>query len=235
MEGNTVLNLKQYKEEGSAIARFIVENKIENEIATLKKIRQSSEVKKIAINDCKTALKNLMLLENENLNINKIMGYEGIAAKSYFSSIFNEFEWKGRKPRIKTDYLNAILDIGYSMLFNYISIILLIYGFDIYKGFLHQQFYMRKSLVCDLIEPFRSIIDWQIKNSINLKQFTKDDFEVMRGKYMLKFQENKKYIKVFSQCINDNKDGIFMFIQSFYRSFIKEKDIKEYKKFNIGE
>ncbi len=42
---------------------------------------------------------------------------------------------------------------------------LYIYGFDVFCGVLHRQFYMRKSLVCDVIEPFRPIIDLQIRKA----------------------------------------------------------------------
>ena len=36
-----------------------------------------------------------------------------------------------------------------------------------------KEFYMRKSLVCDLVEPLRPIIDQQVKKSINLKKLWK--------------------------------------------------------------
>lgn len=42
---------------------------------------------------------------------------------------------------------------------------------DVYCGVLHTMFYMRKSLVCDVMEPFRAIVDEQVKKSLNLGQF----------------------------------------------------------------
>ena len=30
-------------------------------------------------------------------------------------------DWLGRKPRVKSDYINAILDIGYTYLFNFVE------------------------------------------------------------------------------------------------------------------
>ena len=88
--------------------------------------------------------------------------------------MFEGLNWKGRKPRIKFDYINSSLDIGYTVLFTFIEVIANSFGFDIYVGVLHKQFYMRKSLICDFVEPFRTIIDEQVKKSINLKQIKEE-------------------------------------------------------------
>lgn len=231
LKGNTILNAKQYAYNSNELARYFVVNKVENEIALLKQIRGKDESKSETIRTIDRYLNELKCNEISELTINKIMGYEGVCAKNYFDCYFKDIEWQGRQPRIKKDYINSILDIGYTFLFNYIDILLLIYGFDIYKGFLHQQFYMRKSLVCDFVEPFRVIIDKQVKKSINLKQFTKDDFEVIKNRYLLKYSENKKYTKIFSGCIDQYKDQIFVFVQSFYRNFMKNIQVDKYDKF----
>lgn len=230
MEGNTLLCKKQYEYKDTTLAKFFVENKINNQINTLKKIRVKTENNKFAIKEMR---RHLVELKNTESDINYIMGKEGICAKLYFKEIYGEYDWDKRIPRIKKDYINSTMDIGYTMLFNYIDSILRIYGFDTYVGFLHQQFYMRKSLVCDFVEPFRSIIDWQIRKSINLNQINEDDFKQMNKKYVLKWEKNKIYVQIFSQAINEYNDEIFEFIQSFYRSFMKNKDIDEYRTFDI--
>jgi CRISPR-associated protein Cas1 len=50
------------------------------------------------------------------------------------------------------------------------------YGFDVYVGILHTQFFHRKSLVCDLEEPFRPIGDAAILKAMNLGQVSEKDF-----------------------------------------------------------
>lgn len=77
---------------------------------------------------------------------------------------------------MKTDPLNVTLDIGYSVLFNFIESFVRIFGFDIYVGVYHRTWFKRKSLICDLMEPFRCIIDHAILLAFNRKQFTIDDF-----------------------------------------------------------
>ena len=90
---------------------------------------------------------------------------------------FDNVQWNGRKPRIKSDYVNVVLDIGYTMLFNIVDAMLQVYGFDTYYGVFHKCFYMRKSLVCDIMEPIRPIIDYEVRKAINLGQCKIDDFE----------------------------------------------------------
>jgi CRISPR-associated protein Cas1 len=150
------------------------------------------------------------------------MGYEGIAAKAYFNRIFGDFDWHGRRPRIKRDSINLLLDIGYTVLFNYIDALCNLYGFDTYKGNLHQQFFKRKSLVCDLVEPFRPIIDSATRKSINLKQITKDDFTKSKdGRYSLEWKQSAKIVGLYVTEISRHKQSLFRFIQSYYRWFMK--------------
>ena len=129
--------------------------------------------------------------------------------------------------------MNALLDLGYSMLFNMADSMLQIYGFDTYCGVYHREFYMRKSLACDVMEPMRPIIDYIVRKGINLKQFKKDDFEVINQRYVLRYRECSKYVNVFMSGILQYKDEMFLFIQSYYRSFMKSKNITEYKRFEL--
>jgi len=146
---------------------------------------------------------------------------------------FKDFEWNGRKPRAKRDPINVLMDIGYTILFNFIDSLLDLYGFDKYKGVYHKAFYQRKSLVCDIIEPFRSIIDKQLVKAFNLGQVKEEDFEESKGQYRLKFQKNKDVQKIFVPVILERKEELFLYIQSYYRSFMRSKPINEYPQFQI--
>ena len=107
-----------------------------------------------------------------------------------------------------------------------------LFGFDVYCGVLHKEFYMRKSLVCDLMEPFRPIIDTQIRKSINLKQFSESDFNFRNGAYVLNWDFNKKYVSILLDAILKYKTEIFTFIQSYYRNFMKGKSAEEFTCFS---
>ena len=95
-------------------------------------------------------------------------------------------DWMGRYPRTKIDKNNLLLDMGYTFLFHFLEALLLLYGFDIYEGFYHRRFYQRKSLVCDIEEPFRAIIDEAMRKSFNLGQIKNSDFGFTNGQYFLK-------------------------------------------------
>jgi len=123
---------------------------------------------------------------------------------------------------------NALLDIGYTLLFSFIEAMLEIYGFDLYVGVLHQSFFMRKSLVCDLVEPFRCIIDDCVKKSINLGKFQEKDFLVENLRYDLKWKKSPEYVSILMEPILENKSEIFIFIQLYYRAFMKQLKESDY-------
>lgn len=217
-EGNTLLRQKQYHVNGLAPARVLVENKIANQQSLLKKKRDKTEYDRTVIEVLSGCIENIPSTQD----INELMSIEGHASKVYFRAWFDNVTWFGRKPRTKYDMTNALLDIGYTMLFSYIDAVAAVFGFDRYKGVLHTQFYMRKSLICDLVEPFRIIIDKQVKKGINLQQFKEADFYVDNGQWRLKQNKNNLYTEVFIQAILEYKEDIFLYIQQFYRKVMKE-------------
>ena len=149
------------------------------------------------------------------------MGAEGSASKLFFNAFYQQFDWKGRYPRTKSDEINMILDIGYTILFNYIECFLRMFGFDLYKGVFHCQWFKRKSLVCDIMEPFRCIIDRVVRTSINKNQFTKKDFICVKGEYKLKYDECGKYYQSFFDALIQYKTETFKYVQSYYRCFMR--------------
>ena len=224
MEGNTLLRKKQYTTERTTeIAKCIIINKIENQRNILKKTRNPENAEGLIIlND------SIMKLLRNEYDTYEIMGIEGIAAKVYFKRLFKEFDWKGRQPRVKRDKINLLLDIGYTVLFNFIEAILNIYGFDIYKGNLHKEFYQRKSLVCDMVEPFRPIIDYRIKKGYNLGQFNNYNFSVNNQQYSMDWKDSADFVNIILSELMEHKSMIFLYIQSYYRWFMKEKSITEF-------
>lgn len=223
MEGNTLLRKHQYEYNETDIGRKIEQNKIYNQKCALKKMRSNKQDVQEAI----AMLDNMYSRLNEKLEYLEIMGIEGNAARVYFPRIFNNVYWKGRKPRIKSDYINVTLDIGYSMLFNIVDAILNIYGFDTYYGVFHKCYYMRKSLVCDLMEPMRPVIDYAVRKAINLGQCKEEHFEKINNQWILKWKYNPDYIQFLTKAILDNKDEIFIYIQNYYRYFMKMKSVEE--------
>ena len=229
MEGNTLLRKHQYEYTENDIGRKIEQNKIKNQSQILKNIRGKNQIMKEGIE----LLDKMVVQLEQQLEYLEVMGIEGNAARVYFSRVFDNVDWKGRKPRIKNDYVNVTLDIGYTMLFNIVDAILQVYGFDTYYGVFHKCFYMRKSLVCDLMEPIRPVVDYQVRKSINLGQCKENDFEVINNRWSLKYKSNPQYIQFLMNAILEYKDDIFLYIQQYYRFFMKRKSVSEIPVFII--
>lgn len=228
MQGNTLLRKRQYSYNGERLAQYIIMNKISNQRRALNLIRNKTPLIKEGIELLDAYKKRLQESEFSN---ESLLGIEGSASRVYFSRIFDISNWKGRKPRIKHDYINASLDIGYTILFNILDALLNVYGFDEYYGVLHTCFYMRKSLVCDIIEPFRPIIDYETRKAINLGQIKESDFKVFDGRYVLEWSKSASYSELYLKAILAHRNELFMYVQSYYRAFMKNKDVNEFPVF----
>ena len=216
-EGNTILRQKQYTYDGFEAAKQLIANKIANQEIVVKDKRNKAKYDYAALDTIEDCIGSIP----SACDINELMSIEGRASKVYFRAWFDNIDWYGRKPRIKFDMTNALLDIGYTMLFSYVDAVAAVFGFDRYKGILHTQFYMRKSLTCDLVEPFRVIIDKQVKSGINLKQFNEADFYIDNSQWRLRQDKNAQYSEIFIQAILNHKEDVFMYIQQFYRQMMK--------------
>ena len=223
MEGNTLLRRHQYDYAGDEIGRKIEQNKIRNQAQALRNIRRKTEYLKEGIQ----LLDDMQMQLEAEMEYLEVMGIEGNAARIYFPRMFDNVQWNGRKPRIKNDYVNVTLDIGYTMLFNIVDAMLQVYGFDTYYGVFHKCFYMRKSLVCDIMEPMRPIVDYEIRKALNLGQCKAEDFDVYDQRWCLKYKKNPEYIQFLMKAILEYKDDIFLYVQQYYRYFMKRKSVEE--------
>ncbi len=224
-QGNVLLRKKQYLYNDFEIANYIVQNKISNQCNAIKNIRSLTVAQKNAIEQLRGYLN---CLEQQKFDLYELLGIEGVASRVYFSAIFADCNWTARRPRVKHYTINCLLDIGYTMLFNFVEALLDCYGFDVYKGVYHQQFYQRKSLVCDIVEPFRPIIDARLRKAYRLNQINEKDFYVTKGKYSLFGKNAKPYIKWIMETILENKIEVFLYIQSYYRAFMKDLPIEQF-------
>jgi CRISPR-associated endonuclease Cas1 len=230
-EANFLLRQKQYQfsKEDISIAKVLVENKINNQIVTLKKTRKTDELTKSSIKSCGECVEKVRTIDQYN----SLMGIEGLASKCYFEALFQDMDWETRKPRIKCDAINATLDIGYTILFNFIECFVRMFGFDPYVGVYHRLWFKRKSLICDLMEPFRCIVDRAVRTAFNRKQFSDKDFDVIKGEYKLKITKNSDYCKVFFDALIPFKSDVFRYVQSYYRSFMRQRNVSDYPKFEF--
>jgi CRISP-associated protein Cas1 len=92
-----------------------------------------------------------------------LMGLEGAAGRAYFECLSllmpesNRFEGRSRNPA--RDGFNAMLNYGFGVLYSLVEKACILAGLDPCAGFLHTDNYGKPSLVYDLIEPFRIIVE----------------------------------------------------------------------------
>lgn len=230
-EANYLLHQRQYlfDKNDISIGKIIIENKISNQLQALKQTRRKDDITSDACRTLECCLETLPDVDGYDT----LMGIEGTAAKAFFKAFYQDYDWHQRRPRTKCDALNATLDIGYTILFNYIECFLRMFGFDLYVGIFHRMWFKRKSLVCDIMEPFRPIIDKTVRKAWNLKQFTEKDFTILKGEYRLKYEKNAEYCRVFCDVLVPYKLEVFKYVQSYYRCFMGRKSVKQYPMFSL--
>ncbi len=219
-EGNYLLRSQQYtlsREANMHIAKCLVKNKIKNQARLLGGNMQ----------DIADILQSVDDVEMDD----ELRGIEGNYARLFFKTYFEPTGWVRREPRVKGDIQNLLLDIGYTTLFNFIDALLRLYGFDVYKGVYHKLFFARKSLVNDIQEPFRCIVDKALLKAYNRGQINKKDFCVKDGAYVLPWEHSQKYYRIFSEEIMGRKEEIYLFVQAFYRHIMHQGN--EMIEFNI--
>lgn len=229
-EANFLLRKKQFEQKQGdlEIAKLLVKNKAQNQLNLLVKTREKSPM----LTNAKDTIVHYSNKIDDAFHFRELMGIEGIIAKAYFSTYYDFVGWQQRLPRVKQDTINATLDIGYTMLFNYIECMTRLFGFDPYMGVYHQLWFRRKSLICDLMEPFRCIIDHQIRKSLKYNTFKASDFELRKNSYYLKSEFRKLYTQTFFEAIINHKTEIYKYIQQYYRCFMGRKSVTNYPIFN---
>lgn len=133
---------RSWTEENKALAfTIIVKQKIRNQASLLRKVGKLEEAE--------------MLLQYANeVKINDETNREGFAAKVYFNALFGkEF------ARDKMCSTNAALDYGYTILLSCFNRVIVSLGYLTQEGIRHHNEYNQFNLSCDLIEPFRVIVD----------------------------------------------------------------------------
>lgn len=135
-----LLQSKWAKEDKDVLWQNIVKNKIMNQMLLLQKIKNESV--------------NLLISYIDEVNIGDKTNREAHAAKVYFNALF------GKKfIRNSDDDINAMLNYGYAILLSTINKEVVSNGYITQIGINHRSEFNSFNLSCDLMEPFRIIID----------------------------------------------------------------------------
>ena len=100
---------------------------------------------------------NLLLGYLDNIEFNDITNREGHSAKVYFNALFGkEFS------RNRDNAVNAALNYGYSIILSAFNREVSNLGYLTQLGLFHDNMFNFFNLSCDLMEPFRTIVDEEV-------------------------------------------------------------------------
>ena len=229
-EARVKTRLAQYESvnnsKGRMIAKKIIHAKIENQKALLR--QHGFSTTKLEIE------KRIERLETDSFQQFRIhlQTLEGKCSKQYFKDYLKLFPkvWNPQK-RMKykaQDKLNNLLNLGYEILAGEIFKAVQLAHLDAYMGYVHSQQYLKPSLICDLQELFRQLID-----SFVLSYILKLDIEtsfINKGKRaFLTPKETGKFIvalnKLFDKRINHTRIKQFG-KRTKIRTIIREEPLK---------
>ncbi len=182
---NIFLRFHQYgfyldEEKRLNMAKIIVRNKIQNQMALIRKHRWGD-----GGHDWKCDLKQMeqhLQTLQDKVTPNEVLGVEGICSNIYFGAFGNmlkcDFQFHGRNRRPPKDPVNVMISLAYTFLTKEMCGALDAESFEPYLGFLHGIRYGRKSLALDMIEEFRQpMIDRLVLLLFNKHMIGKYDFE----------------------------------------------------------
>jgi len=186
------------------ISKRLIEAKISNCRAFL--MRNGN-----AENETRT-MKTLLSKAMQATGTDSLRGYEGTAARLYFSkmgsllkgkALENGFIFAGRTRRPPKDPLNALLSFGYSLLSKEFTVAIESMGLDPMHGYYHASRSMRPALSLDLMEPYRPLISDSIAITIlNKGILSKNDFVSKKGGFYLTSEARKRYIIQYEKRLN---------------------------------
>jgi CRISPR-associated protein Cas1 len=135
-----------------------------------------------------------------------VMGLEGSAGRAYFACLGKlvpeayRFTTRSRQPA--TDEFNALLNYSYGVLYSLVERACVCAGLNPYVGFLHVDNYNKKSLVFDLIEPFRILSERATVLLFTGRRVQKDWFEAVPGGVALAAPGRAAFIAHFNERLD---------------------------------
>ena len=142
-------------------------------------------------------------------NMEALRGLEGKTAALYFELYGLLFKKElpfytssfRRIRRPPTDPVNSLLSFGYTLLHNNIFSMVRMKGLNPYIGFLHAEDKGNPSLINDLVEEFRTIIDSMTLYTLNKGVLRNKDFYYRKDKTgcFLTDEARKKFLELFEQ------------------------------------
>jgi len=136
-----------------------------------------------------------------------LRGVEGAATAAYFAALRDvlpgELGFGRRARRPAPDAVNALLNMGYTLVGHELWTALEACSLDPYLGFFHAERLGRPSLALDLLEEFRApLVDRLALTLFNTRALCNRDFDFGSGEARLSPASLKKFLVTYEKAVN---------------------------------
>ena len=137
-------------------------------------------------------------------SLDELRGYEGAATAAYYHAwgrfikpeVARKLPFPGRTRHPPRDPVNALLSLGYTLLYQEVLTALSLVGLDPYCGFLHQLKQGHAALASDLAEEWRAtLVDSIVLTALNRCEITPGDFRQGRAGIRLTHEGLQSFLR----------------------------------------
>ena len=185
-----------------ALAKAVISARLQNQRETLRRFD------KLLFEKHRRSIQQILKKLPSVENTQALNGLEGNGASQYFAAIRarlpKHWAFKARTHRNAADPFNAMLDLGYTILYQYTNSLILVNGLYPWCGFMHQGRGDHYALASDMMEPFRHIVERVALDMLMNSQVKREDFEYNPQPGRMEIQENAKraYLTKLSRQLN---------------------------------
>ncbi|MBW1927048.1 MAG: CRISPR-associated endonuclease Cas1 [Deltaproteobacteria bacterium] len=199
--------------EGVHLVLEWVKRKFENQIEHLAELRKRRTRKSReltgGINQLTSLQGSLAEIKGGNLEAvrSRVLGVEGNGSRVYFSTLSEalpeRYQFNGRSRNPAKDFFNCLLNYGYGVLYSLVEHGCILAGLDPYTGLLHTDNYNKKSMVFDMIEPYRVWADRVVMVLLAGRKVKEAHFDEIKGGYTLNKEGKALLLTRFNEYLDE--------------------------------
>jgi CRISPR-associated protein Cas1 len=159
----------------------------------------------------------------------KLLAIEGHEQMKYFDQVFSLFEESvrpsGRKTYQAFDAINNLFNLSYKALAWRVHLSLIRAKLEPFLGYLHRIAFGRPSLICDMLEPFRYLMDDFVLE--NAREFRPKDF-ALKTEYFSKRRKGKR-----EYLYDKLQNAFFKKLDAYFKSTVEIPRIRVGKRQEI--
>lgn len=213
---NTALLATQFAAHASgaldlSLAREFVRGKLANSALLITRYARHRKSENDArVHEAIKSLRDLMHRTKTATTIESLRGLEGAGAATYFAAwriwLANNWQFGAREQQAGADPINALLDFGYTLLYQSMAGLIQARGLNPWIGHLHRPSSGHMALASDLMEEFRAMaVDSVVLHTCLNQRLTPDDFVNHQGAYTLRTEPARWFVREIETRLNTER------------------------------